>query len=437
MKRTSFSALTTLAAAASIVSGCGTAPDTDDGADIESNQELAVGDKLSGISDADFAAAKANFEAVEEIADGLGPIFNEAACGNCHSEGAVGGAGRNTERRFGRFDNGRFNSLSNEGGSLRQLFANGPFTNSNEHACPASPVEVEPADATVHNVGRVTTPLFGAGLVDTISDSTLQTLAAAETGTTNGRVNFVNVVLPDPQDPNQSIGSRRAGRFGWKGGVPNLVQFAADAYVNEMGITTDHCFKGTKITAFASESKPNGVAVDPQCEDGKPGTDDSVGPCASGQTTIQDDVENFRKFMTFLAPPPRGPGATTQGQILFATTLCTGCHTSQTFRTPSNPFNHVPGNFSFQPFSDFLTHDMGSLGDRIGNDGDSDATTRRMRTAPLWGIRFRTPLLHDGRATNIRDAILAHAGDAQTSVSIFRLLPRAQQDSLIAYVNSL
>jgi CxxC motif-containing protein (DUF1111 family) len=97
----------------------------------------------------------------------------------------------------------------------------------------------------------------------------------------------------------------------------------------------------------------------------------------------------------------------------------------------------VPGNFSFRPFSDFLTHDMGSLGDRIGNAGDSEAQTRRMRTAPLWGVRFRPRLLHDARATNIRDAILAHDGDARTSVGIFRLLPRAQQDSLIAYVNSL
>jgi CxxC motif-containing protein (DUF1111 family) len=251
-------------------------------------------------------------------------------------------------------------------------------------------------------------------------------------------VNFVNVVLPDPTDPSQSIGSRRAGRFGWKGGVPNLVQFAADAYLNEMGITTDHCSNGTRVTAFSNESKPNGVAVAAGCDDHKPGLDDGVGECASGQTTVQDDVAEFVKFMTFLAPPPRGSGATAQGQLLFTAALCTGCHTSQTFRTPSSPTNGVPGNFAFNPFSDFLVHDMGSLGDQIGNSGDSQAVTRRMRTAPLWGIRFRLQnLLHDGRAHNIKDAILAHSGQAQASVALFRLLPSTQQQSLINYVNSL
>jgi CxxC motif-containing protein (DUF1111 family) len=428
--------LTTIAAATTLISGCGSG-DFDAGRDIGASEELAVGDKLSGISDADFAAAKAAFVTVEGIDDGRGPIFNEAACGNCHSEGATGGAGVQIERRFGRFDNGQFNPLANEGGSLRQLFANEAFTNDAERACPAVTVEHEPADATVHNVGRVTTPLFGAGLVDTISDGTLQLIATTEIGTTNGRVNMVNIVLPDPHDSNQSIGSRRAGRFGWKAGVPNLVQFAADAYVNEMGITTDHCFKGTKVTAFATESAPNGVPVDPACEDGVPGVDDSVGACASGQTTIQDDVAEFTEFMTFLAPPPRVSGSTATGQILFTSTGCAGCHTPFTFHTPSNPPNGVPANMAFNPFSDFLTHDMGALGDRIGNPGDSEATTRRMRTAPLWGVRFRSHLLHDGRASNIRDAILAHAGQGQNAADSFRNLSSSNQTTLVNYVNSL
>jgi CxxC motif-containing protein (DUF1111 family) len=426
-----------MVAAGTVASGCGAANDIDDEAEIETSSDLAIGDRLTGISDADFAEAQDAFEEVEGIADGLGPIFNEAACGNCHTQGAVGGAGVQIERRFGRFDSGRFNPLENKGGSLRQLFANGPFVNDQERSCPAVPLEVEPAEATVKNVGRLTTPLFGLGLVDTISDDTLRQIAATETGTTNGQVNMVTILLPDPRDPTQRLGGQRAGRFGWKAGVPNLVQFSADAYVNEMGITTDHCINGTRVLDFAGESKPNGVAVDPECEDGIPGVDDGIGECVAGQTTIQDDVELFARFMTFLAPAPRGPGSTTQGQILFTATLCSGCHTTRTFRTPDRPFNGVPGNFSFRPFSDFLTHDMGALGDRIGNPGDSEARTRRMRTAPLWGIRFRSNLLHDGRATNIRDAILAHDGDARTSVGLFRLLPNAQKTALINYVNSL
>lgn len=435
-QRTPYFALTTFAAAATLA-GCGAAVDGES-EDLGNSEEFVIGDQLSGISSADFATAKANFQAVETIDDGLGPIFNEAACGNCHTQGAVGGAGAQIERRFGRFDNGVFNPLANEGGSLRQLRTLGMFTNAAGKKCNV-PLEVEPADATVHNVGRLTTPLFGLGLVDTISDSQLQTIAATETGTTSGVVNMVTILLPDPTDPNQSVGGKRAGRFGWKAGVPTLAQFAADAYVNEMGITTTHCSKGTLVRDFATESAPNGVPVAAGCDDNVPGLDDAVegGTCTSGETKLQDDVENFRKFMTFLAPPPRGSGSTTQGQILFGTTGCAGCHSLVTFRTPAHPTNGVPGNMNFQPFSDFLVHDMGSLGDQIGNAGDSQAVTRRMRTAPLWGIRFRGALLHDGRATNIRDAILAHAGQAQTAVTIFKVLPSAQQTSLINYVNSL
>jgi hypothetical protein len=79
----------------------------------------ATGDPLPGISAADFADAKKAFQTVEELDDGLGPIFNEKACGNCHTQGGIGGAGVQIERRFGRFDNGVFNSLANKGGSLR------------------------------------------------------------------------------------------------------------------------------------------------------------------------------------------------------------------------------------------------------------------------------------------------------------------------------
>src|SRR5215475_10730167 len=114
-----------------LVAGCADAPG-DDGEQVafsSTDQEVtataAAGDPLPGISATDFAAAKANFAAAEALADGLGPVFNEKACGNCHTEGATGGAGVQIERRFGRVVNGRFDSLANKGGSLRQLFTVG------------------------------------------------------------------------------------------------------------------------------------------------------------------------------------------------------------------------------------------------------------------------------------------------------------------------
>src|SRR5690349_24813702 len=102
--------------------GCAAEPGDDDEEVTWSSTEQALsavaGDALPGTDAAEFAAAKAAFATVEEIDDGLGPIFNERGCGVCHSLGAVGGAGTQYERRFGRFVNGRFDSLSGRGGSL-------------------------------------------------------------------------------------------------------------------------------------------------------------------------------------------------------------------------------------------------------------------------------------------------------------------------------
>jgi CxxC motif-containing protein (DUF1111 family) len=433
------------------VAGCGAQADSGTGDQVDTTQDLLIGDHLRGIADADFNDSKTAFDTVETINDGLGPVFNDSGCGNCHNLGAQGGAGESIERRFGTFVGGVFNPLANEGGSLRQLKTLGNFTNKAGKAC-SVPLEAEPADATVHNVGRLTTPLFGLGLVDAMPDSFFQTLAKNEPSAVRGTVNMVSVVLPDPKDSTQSIGSTRVGRFGWKAGVPNLVQFSADAYLNEMGITTQHCFKGTSITAFGTESAPNGKPVAAGCDDNVPGTDDQVGSCSGGLTEIQDDVAEFTEFMTFLAPPPQqqqaaADTATTDatgnrprppsGSSLFSSVGCNGCHSTQTFTTPRRPANGVPGSFDFQPFSDFLVHDMGTLGDQIGNAGDSQATTRLMRTAPLWGVRFRTKLLHDGRATDIPTAIKAHDGQGASAARSFNNLSSRDQSTLVRFVQTL
>ncbi len=432
---------------ASALIGCSpVAPD--DPAQASTVAEVTtVGGHLAGISDADFSAAQANFNQVETIDDGVGPIFNDVACGRCHSLGAIGGAGEQIERRFGKFVSGVFNSLSSEGGSLRQLQSVGSFTGASGQACNV-PVEHEPADATVHNVGRLTTSLFGLGLVDAIPDAFFRNLVAAEPAAVRGTVNTAAIALPNPVDTAQSIGTVRVARFGWKADTANLADFAAGAYQNEMGITTQHCFKGTSVTAFTAESRPNGVALPAGCDDLAPaapagvpaGTDDAVGPCAAGQTEIQDDVQNFLTFMTFLAPAPRDLSdqvAVSAGAPVFNQIGCNGCHVTATFTTPSPAPNGVPGGFAFNPFSDFAVHDMGALGDQIGKDGDSVARTRQMRTAPLWGIRFRNHLLHDGRAADIPGAIAAHDGQGKASAAAFAALGATDQHNVVQFIRSL
>jgi CxxC motif-containing protein (DUF1111 family) len=449
--------------------------------DISTATQHAVGDVTPGTQvDAELLAeARDAFASFEGIDDGVGPIFNASACGQCHSNGALGGAGEQIERRFGRFVNNAFDPLANRGGSLRQLFTVANFNNPNLPAgsrgrCQAGnptlccvPQEVDAAEATVRNVGRRTQPLFGLGLVDAMPDSFFDGLAAAQPAAIRGTVNRVQVVIPNPGDPSQSLNSTRVARFGWKAGVPSLMQFSADAYVNEMAITTQSCFRGQSLNAFALESAPNGVAVFDGCDDlaerqtgANPGgltatqwaqVDDAVGSCADNRTEIQDDVFLFAVFMTALGPAPRDLSnliEVQRGDPLFNQVGCNGCHVRTTFRTPANPAPlfidaagteriRVPANFAFNPFGDFLVHDMGPLGDQIGNAGDSQAVTRRMRTQPLWGIRFQNKLLHDGRCSDIRCAILAHGGQALASRNAFAALSGAQQHSLTEFVRSL
>jgi CxxC motif-containing protein (DUF1111 family) len=300
----------------------------------------------------------------------------------------------------------------------------------------------------VHNVGRRTIPLFGLGLVDAMPDRFFDALAAQQPASMRGVVNRVRVLLPDPADPAQRIGSTRVARFGWKANIPSLLQFSADAYLNEMGITTQHCFGGRSIIDFAIESAPSGIPQPPGCDDLAPpapagvpdGTDDAVGACAPDQTEIQDDVVEFNTFMTFLAPTPRDFSdqiSITRGEPIFTRIGCAVCHVTTTFRTPPRPFNGVPGNFPFNPYSDFLAHDMGSLGDRIGNAGDTEAVTRRMRTQPLWGNRFENRFLHDGRAANVAEAIRFHDGQADAARDAFNALKPDDQHALVQFVRSL
>jgi CxxC motif-containing protein (DUF1111 family) len=428
--------------------------------EIDATQQAVLGDALPGTNAAAFAEAKDAFNASENAVDGLGPIFNERGCGTCHQNGAIGGAGQQVEARFGRLTNGVFDEMASVGGSLRQLFGIGGFNvgglncNSGTDANPA-------AGATIF-AGRLTTPLFGLGLVDSLPDSAFDALAARQPAAIRGIVNRVTTLLPNPLDPEQATGRTRVGRFGWKANVPNLGQFSGDAYLNEMGITTTSCINGAVNNAFAIENRANRAptnAVIGGCpDDVLPGVDDSLAAETNNCTTdedgnpervheLQDDLALFTFFMARLAPPPALPittgSAADRGRTLFnsASLACSGCHRSDPdiFRSRSN--GGVPAGIVFAPYSDFLVHDMGTLGDGIGNQGDSVAVTRRMRTAPLWGLRSRNRLLHDGRTTDRAAAISAHnggpSGQGTASANAFAALSQSQKSDLLAFLATL
>lgn len=350
-----------------------------------------------------FNAGLEAFSEVEEVDDGLGPVFNEAGCAVCH-DAPVGGTTGRAETRFGRTVDGVFDPLANLGGSLIQDHAIGLVqTDTSEVTYVAEEV---PAAANVV-APRITTPLFGLGLVDAVPDATLLELAeyqARKSPATQGTPNMVVEI---------KTGLTRVGRFGWKAQVPTLHQFAGDAYLNEMGITSPE---------FPNESCPQGDCA-ALAHNPVPALNDEG-----------DDVEAFADFMTLLGPPPQKPvsPASAGGNAVFAAIGCADCHTP-TLHTGDSPVKALSHKV-FEPFSDFLLHDMGSLGDGIVQ---GTSTARQMRTAPLWGLSSRPVFLHDGRATTPEAAILAHDGQGRASRDAFVALRAAQRQTLLAYLQTL
>lgn len=342
------------------------------------------------------------FNSVEDVAGGLGPVFTENSCVACHSSGATGGAGLRTVTRIGRLVLGQYDPMVEFGGPLIQNRGIGKFNGVNFIG------EVVPKEATIVALRR-TTPLFGLGLVDAVPDQVFQQIAMMEamhSPATAGRVSVV---------PDFLTGHDRVGRFGWKAQHESVFAFVADAYANELGVTTpavpnENCPQGncSLLKANPADNSPN----DPD------------------NSTIQQLTD----FITFLAPPPRTPLSRDiqDGQIVFQTLGCDHCHLPQLQTGPSST---AALNFAtFFPFSDFLLHDMGGLGDGIVQN---HAGPREIRTAPLWGLRFEPSFLHDGRAKSIGDAILAHDGQGRQARNAYQSLSRQQQSQLLAFLNSL
>jgi CxxC motif-containing protein (DUF1111 family) len=347
-----------------------------------------------------FTAGLAEFQAVEDAEGGLGPIFNNTSCAICHSAPAIGGSSAALVTRFGRMDGGHFDPLNALGGTLLQAQAIDPGV-----------LEKVPDDATIV-VHRQSTPLFGAGLIEAISDEDIQALAARKKPDgILGRAALVDDV---------ATGKTRVGRFGWKAQHATLLSFAGDAYVNEMGVTS---------RLFPTENAPNGDGEKLAAFDHVADPEDVVDPA-----TGKGDIDLVADFMRFLAPPttPRVTGTIQTGFNQFVRIGCAECHIP-TLLTGPNKIRALDRKL-VTLFSDLLLHDMGSLNDGIA---EANALPNEMKTAPLWGLKFSPPYLHDGRAPTIPAAIRAHDGEAAPARNRFNQLTASQQQQLIDFLNSL
>jgi CxxC motif-containing protein (DUF1111 family) len=355
-----------------------------------------LGDPLPNLSDADralFEKGRADFEHFHTVDEGLGPVFNDNSCVQCHGVPVLGGGSGRLAVRVGAIVNGVFDPLIRGGGPLLQARAIELETHR------FRPEQLPPG--TTIAARRRSPPLFGLGLVDATSDITFINLAAQQAARNDGTAGRVALV------DNIAAGMRTVGKFGWKAQVPTLHQFAGDAYLNELGITSPD---------FPDENCPSGRCAELQFNP-RPGLNDSGA-----------DVRLLTDFMRFLAPPPRGPitADVTAGEAVFTRIGCDSCHV-QSLQTASG--------VTYHPYSDFLLHDMGAVTNDVPQ---GDASARELRTAPLWGLRFIPDIfMHTGVARSITGAILAHDGQGRASRERFNALSAPDRARLLAFLGSL
>ena len=401
----------------------------------------------NGVADqAAFDADHAIFDETEAVADGLGPLYNAQACRECHQNPASGGASQVTELRVGHKDrHGRFENpkIPIARGTLvitdRSLVNERAICPSKDF--PDAEIQERVPESENIRVLRISLSLFGDGFVEALGDQILLDLAKNQCRSSNRRICGQALRVPVLEAP----GETAVGRFGWKDQQASLLSFSADAYLNEMGITNP-LLHDEVTTLCNTVTEPNSV----------------VG--ASGLS----DIDHFARFMRSTKAPPRDeqlaetPKAK-HGAQLFEQIGCASCHVPTLTTAPAGTQINggkfvVPealGAKVFHPYSDFLLHDVGT-GDGIvmvwaehygkemyqtkWRDLSFDAALRtqnRMRTAPLWGLRLRPRMMHDGASLTMADAIARHRGEAAQEAQRFGALHPAARDALEEFLRSL
>ncbi len=396
----------------------------------------------NGLTDlASFNMDRGQFEQTEFIGDGLGPIFNDQSCRECHQNPVTGSTSQIKELRAGHQD-----AFGNFVGATATL-ADGTVTITNRSLinqraiCPAVDTITVNGTAQTYNFPqtqgqeristaetirafRMSLNTLGDGFIESIADQTLLNLASSQCSNTGGLICGETVRVPVLE----ANGALAVGRFGWKDQHASLLSFSSDAYLNEMGVS--------------NRLPPNNVDVTRICD---------VVPDPNNNTTDSQglqDIDRFARFMRATKAPPRDTALANSsdgvaGASLFHSVGCDICHVSSITTVPSGTAVAagafiVPaslGNKIIHPYSDFLLHDVGT-GDGIVQTGGQE-TASKMRTPPLWGVRTRTELLHDGRTNTFFDTIQRHRSEAQPVTNNFNNLSTTQQHQLIPFLRSL
>src|SRR5436190_10729853 len=373
-----------------------TAPETNPAFDVATSEPGSPLPFLTLAQRALFERGRGVFQTEFTPATGLGPLFNNNACSQCHEDPVTGGVGEEVETHQAAFHGGVCDDLSAIGGPVIQDSVTPALHD-------ALGIDKEPSLPEATGTAHRTTPsLLGFGLLEAVPDAEILALA-------------------DPLDRNgDGISGRpnrtadgRLGRFGRKAQVATLREFNAGAFVNEMGIT--------------SPTQPHEQTID-----GAP-LPAGVDPTPDPELT-QDAVDATTAFVQLLAPPAPLPRSFVEerGRVTFVLIGCAGCHVPALV----TGFNRVSAlNLKIvQAYTDLLLHDMGP---DLADICLGTARPAEYRTEPLMGLRFKTALLHDGRASSIAAAIRLHGGEAARARNRFLALSLAQRSALLRFLSGL
>jgi CxxC motif-containing protein (DUF1111 family) len=419
-----------------------------------------------------FENGLGRFQEVETVTNsanvGLGPRFNFNQCSACHAQPTIGGTGAATNPQFLAIANGIVSGSTNSIPSF--ITANGPtrearfpfFFNSNGSpntnapnggvedlftvsglsgagSCSLPQPSFAVAQSTNNIIFRIPTPVFGAGLIENIDDSTLianQTAAASNNLGISGTFNH-----------NGNDGT--IARFCWKAQNKSLLLFASEAYNVEMGIsneifTQDRPLPGEDQVGSGLPANCLNLSGAGYPEDGTNFTVPSNSDPAAQNAQVPSDIVLFAEFMRLLAPPtpstttPGGATSIAAGAAMFKSIGCATCHTPTLSSTQPSNITSSLGSTPVNAFSDIEIHHMGKgLADNVSQ---GSAGGDQFRTAPLWGLGQRIFFLHDGRTTNLLTAIEAHASSGSEATEVeenFASLSAAQQQEILNFLRSL
>ena len=421
-----------------------------------------------------FTDGQTRFQEVESVSgganNGLGPRFNSNQCSSCHAQPAIGGTGVATNPQFQFTSNGvapgntmpsfitangptreaRFPFFFNANGSVNTNSPNGGvetlFTvtgRSDAGTCTNSTALPQPSFATAvaenNIIFRIPTPVFGAGLIENLDDSTLLTNQVTN--------NNNNLGISGTFNHNGNDGT--ISRFGWKAQNKSLHIFAGEAYNVEMGISNLLFPQDRPLPGEDGAGGTGQTGLVSTCLNlsGSGYPEDASNPGSSG-AAILDDVSAFANFMRLLAPPPPGgvvlngssvsSGSISAGSSLFVSTGCSVCHNPSPGSTQPSNITSSLNKVAVPAFSDIEIHHMGTgLADNVSQGG---AGGDQFRTAPLWGLGQRIFLLHDGRTTNLITAIQDHASRGSEATVVeeqFFELNTTQQQEILDFLRSL